>query len=97
MSVVRFLARLVGWLLTPVVAWAASYAGATITAAVLSGAARPQTALLVAFVMGLVSSVVATLIWLRMIRRSRRIQQTLQVTEDGTPAALEATEPPAAP
>ena len=92
----RFLARLVGWLLTPVVAWAASYAGATITAAVLSGAARPQTALLVAFVMGLVSSVVATLIWLRMIRRSRQIQQTLQVTEAGTPAALEATEPPAA-
>ncbi|MEO8448858.1 MAG: hypothetical protein ABI647_03650 [Gemmatimonadota bacterium] len=97
MSVVRFLASLLGWLLTPFLAWAASFLGATIAAALLSNLASPQTALVIAFTLGLASAVVVTVFWLRWIRRSRRIQRTLHITEDGTPEVLSVPEPPASP
>jgi hypothetical protein len=97
MKAVRFLARLFGWLLTPLVAWAASFLGATLTAKLLGasvGDARTQ--LYFAIAGGGVAALVALFGWLRLLRRSPRLQQTLQVEDVGTPIA--AVEPgPAGP
>ncbi|MEZ4585776.1 MAG: hypothetical protein R2909_05185 [Gemmatimonadales bacterium] len=90
MRVVRWVLRFVGWLLTPIVAWAASFVGATAGARLFRSAA-PTTNLILAVVSGAVVAVVVLIGWLRLLRRSPRLQHVLEVTEDGTPvAALEA-------
>lgn len=98
MRVLRFLLRLAGWLLTPLVAWAASFMGAVLGAALSgrTGSALRGVGLTVA--LGLVFAVLATHAWLRLVRRSPELRAALQLGPDGTPILLadpeaEATKP----
>jgi hypothetical protein len=91
------LVRFVGWLLTPLIAWAASFAGATIGAEVSRGANRSTTTLEVSIGVGAVFAMVAAWGWLRFLRRSPRLQEALAVTPEGTPQAAVEGEPPKVP
>ena len=82
---VRVLLRILGWLLTPLVAWAASFLGAWIGALISAGASKPMTTLWVTAICGVVSALAGALGWLRFLRRSPRLQKTLAVAPDGTP------------
>ncbi len=90
MRVIRFVARFFGWLLTPVVAWAASFLGATFTAWIarpIGGSAMTQ---LIATVLGGAAAAALALIgWIRLLGRSARLRQTLNVDPDGVPLAGE--------
>jgi hypothetical protein len=90
--VVRGFLRFVGWLLTPLVAWAASFAGATLGALVGGGiTSNPMTALWITAGFGGLFAVVGAVVWLRLLRRSPKLQETLALDPDGTPLmALEA-------
>jgi hypothetical protein len=83
----RAVLRLVGWLLTPLVAWAASFGGAWLGAAVGGRVASSTTAFWVTVAFGGVCGVVAARAWLRLISRSRKLRETLAVAPDGTPLA----------
>jgi hypothetical protein len=97
-SVGRVLARLVGWLLTPLVAWAASFVGASIGAVVTRGMDRGTTAFWITAGFGAVTAMVSAWAWLRLLRRSPKLQQTLAVAPDGTPlVAIESAPPEDAP
>jgi len=68
----RWLAHLlvvVGWLLTPVMAWFASYVGLWAGALVATRFARPLTMLVVAGAAAAVCAFVALAIWVRFMRR----------------------------
>jgi hypothetical protein len=68
----RWLAHLlvvVGWLLTPVLAWAASYIGLWAGALVATSFARPLTMLAVAGVAAALSGFTALAVWVRFMRR----------------------------
>ena len=92
MTFVRFLARLFGWLLTPVVAWAASFLGAGV-AAWLGGSPSSRNPLVATVLTGGATAALALVLWLRLLRRSPRLQSTLQVAPDASPlVALEGEE-----
>lgn len=94
MSLARGLVRLGGWLLTPLVAWAASFAGAWLGAR-LAGSFKSSTTgayLVIAF--GAVFGLVSAWAWLRYLRRSPRLQKTLAVAPDGTPLAAASEDTP---
>lgn len=91
MRFLHFLARLVGWLLTPLIAWAASFfgawAGAAAAAASVEGA---NLSLGVTIMGGAAAGVGATMLWMRLLRRSPQLREALAVTAEGIPvAALE--------
>lgn len=68
----RWLAHLlvvVGWLLTPVLTWSASYAGLWAGAMIATRFARPLTMLAVAGAAAAVCGFVALAIWVRFMRR----------------------------
>ena len=68
----RWLAHLlvvVGWLLTPVLAWAASYLGLWAGALVATGFARPLTMLAVAGGVAALCGFAALALWVRFMRR----------------------------
>ena len=91
---VRGLSRLVGWLLTPLVAWAASFFGATIGATVTGGLGNGTTAFWITAGFGAVTALLGAWAWLRLLRRSPRLQHTLAVAPDGTPLVAIETAPP---
>ena len=92
--VVRAVSRLVGWLLTPLVAWAASFAGASIGASLTSGMKTGASALWITTGLGLLTALVGAWGWLRLVRRSRKLQETLAVAPDGTPMVVVEHIPP---
>lgn len=68
----RWLAHLLvvaGWLLTPILAWAASYVGLWAGALVATRFARPLTMLLVAAAVAALCGFAALVIWVRFMRR----------------------------
>lgn len=85
MRVLRFLLRLLGWLLTPLVAWAASFSGAVLGAALAGQGARATTGLVLTIAMGFAFAVLGTHGWLRLIRRSPELREALHLGPDGTP------------
>lgn len=85
MKLIKALFRILGWLLTPLVAWAASFGGAWLGAAVSSGAKSTTTTLWVTVITGFVSAILGALVWLQLLRRSPKLQQTLALAPDGTP------------
>ncbi len=94
MTFVRFLARLFGWLLTPVVAWAASFLGAG-AVAWIGPSLSARNHLIATMLAGGATAALALVLWLRLLRKSPRLQDTLQVAPDATPlVALEDEEPP---
>ncbi len=88
------LARGIGWLLTPLVAWAASLYGAWLALAGQARFSSPRTALFTAFGFAVVSGTLIMLVWTQLLRRSPRLRKSLHVTTEGLP---EIEEPPAAP
>ena len=85
--------RLVGWLLTPLIAWAASFVGAGIGAQLGASANRATTTLKVSIGFGAVFAFVAAWSWLHFLRRSPKLQEVLAVTPEGTPEAAVENEP----
>jgi hypothetical protein len=89
--VLRFLARLVGWLLTPLVALAASFFGAWLGLLVTTPIGGSTLAVGVAVLLGAAAAIGTTIFWMRILRRSPELQEALAVTEEGVPvAAVEA-------
>lgn len=88
MKAARLVMRLFGWLLTPLVAWAASFLGATAAASMIGGSGSARTQLVVTIAGGAVAALLALAGWIRLLRRSPRLRQTLQVEDDGTPIAV---------
>ncbi len=90
MPIVRGFARVFGWLLTPVVAWIASFLGAWVAASLTSRALDLRWRLGVVIGMGALAATVSAILWLRLIRRSPTLQTALAVHPDGTPVAADA-------
>lgn len=85
MKIGRFVARFFGWLLTPVVAWAASFFGATVVSWLVSGWAHPRHQLIATVCGGGLTAVIVLVGWLRLLRTSPKLRDTLRVDADGTP------------
>jgi hypothetical protein len=83
--VLRFLLRFLGWLLTPLVAWAASFIGAWLASMAVAGMPDPNDALVLTLAGGAVAAVSITFLWMRFLRRSPKVQEVLQVTAEGVP------------
>jgi len=91
------IARGIGWLLTPLVAWAASLYGAWLA---LAGQARftsPRAALYTAFGVAVVSGTIILILWTQLLRRSPRLRKSLHVTPEGLPEIEETPPPPPPP
>jgi len=90
-----------GWLLTPVVALAATFLGAFLGTVIAGWLPNPVHGVVLTVVMGALAGYVTVHYWLRAIRRSPRLQHALHVLPDGTPEAAaegaEESEPPAEP
>jgi hypothetical protein len=93
--VLRFLLRFLGWLLTPLVAWAASFIGAWLVSMAVAGLADPNDALVLTLAGGAVAAVSITFLWMRFLRRSPKVQEVLQVTAEGVPIVAVDEEPSA--
>jgi len=85
----RALARVFGWLLTPVLAWAASFFGAVGGALLAMRVREPRDGILVTAVVGGVVSFLAIHFWLRFLRRHREVQEALAVSAEGTPLLVD--------
>ncbi len=90
MPIVRGFARVFGWLLTPVVAWIASFLGAWVAASLTSRDLDLRWRLGVVIGTGALAATVSAILWLRLIRRSPTLQTALAVHPDGTPVAADA-------
>lgn len=91
---VRVLFRILGWLLTPLVAWIASFVGAGFGAWISASADNPMTGFWVTVGCGAVTAIAGAWAWLRFLRLHPRLQRTLEVAPDGTPLIALEGEPP---
>jgi hypothetical protein len=82
---VRLVFRAFGWLLTPFMAWAASFFGCVAGAMLATRIRDPFTGLIVTAITGGVTGFTGLLLWLRLLRSSPEIREVLAVSEDGTP------------
>jgi len=81
----RLVFRVFGWLLTPFLAWAASFFGAVGGALIAMRIVDPVDGLAVTALCGAVTGFSAILAWLHYLRQSPEAREVLAVTEDGTP------------
>lgn len=93
---VRLLFRIFGWLLTPFMAWAASFFGAVAGALIAMRIADPVDGLAVTALCGAIAGFAVLILWLRYLRRSPEVREVLAVTEDGTPDTTEILMEPSA-
>jgi sensor c-di-GMP phosphodiesterase-like protein len=89
MRVARFFARLVGWLLTPFIAWAASFIGAIFGASIAKGVHSPGTGLIITLACGAIAGLGTLGVVIHYLRRSPRLRHALHVTEDAIPDTTE--------
>ena len=91
----RLLFRIFGWLLTPFLAWAASFFGAVGGALIAMRIEDPIRGLAVTALCGALTGFSVLIAWLGYLRRSPEVREVLAVTEDGTPDTIDllATEP----
>jgi hypothetical protein len=92
---IRLLFRIFGWLLTPFLAWAASFFGAVGGALVAMRLEDPVEGLVLTALFGALTGFAALIAWLGYLRRSPEVREVLAVTEDGTPDTTEILIPPA--
>jgi hypothetical protein len=92
---VRLLFRIFGWLLTPFLAWAASFFGAVAGALLAMRLEDPVRGLIITAVCGGIAGFACLIFWLRYLRQSPEIREVLAVTEDGTPDTTEMAIEPA--
>ncbi len=88
MRVLKFLTRLLGWLLTPLVESAASFFGEIGGAVHASGVADPVHGLILSAACALIAALVVTAVWLKVLRKSPEVREVLGVDEAGVPEAL---------
>lgn len=88
MKVLRFVARLFGWLLTPIVASAASFFGAAGGAMIAGSIDNPMTGLITSGLCALIAAVVVTWFWLHWLRLRPEVRHVLGVDETGAPEAF---------
>jgi hypothetical protein len=81
----RILALVIGWLLTPLVVWAASLLGAWIGASAAYVMPTADSALVTTIGGGAAAGLVAALLWMRLLRRSPRLRRSLAITREGIP------------
>lgn len=82
---IRLLFRIFGWLLTPLLALAASFFGAAGGALLAMRIPDPIHGLIVTAACGGLAGFLTVIAWLRYLRRSPQVREVLAVTEDGTP------------
>jgi hypothetical protein len=85
----RLLFRIFGWLLTPFLAWAASFFGAVGGALIAMRIKDPIRGLAVTALCGALTGFAVLIAWLGYLRRSPEAREVLAVTEDGTPDTIE--------
>ncbi len=90
----RLLFRIFGWLLTPLLAWAASFFGAVGGALLAIRIANPLHGLAITAVCGAIAGYATLWVWLQYLVRHPEVREVLAVTEHGTPDTTEfVTEP----
>ncbi|MEP7325418.1 MAG: hypothetical protein ABI836_05665 [Gemmatimonadota bacterium] len=94
MKVLKILLRIMGWLLTPLVAWAASFIGASIGAVIARRVGSPTTGLVITAACGAIAGLGTLAVVIHYLRRSPRLRQVLHVTEDAIPVTSEFLAPP---
>ena len=94
---IRLFFRIFGWLLTPFLAWAASFFGAVAGALLAIKLDDPVKGLVVTALCGGIAGFAALIAWLHYLRRSPEVREVLAVTEDGTPDTTELTTVPDVP
>jgi hypothetical protein len=77
--------RVFGWLLTPFLAWAASFFGAVAGALIAMRIENPVDGLAVTALCGALTGFAAIIAWLHYLRQNPEAREVLAVTEDGTP------------
>ena len=82
---IRLLFQIFGWLLTPFLAWAASFFGSVGGSLLARRITDPFVGIGVTALVGGVSGFAAIILWLRLLRTSPEMRQALAVTADGTP------------
>jgi hypothetical protein len=92
---VRVLFRVFGWLLTPFLAWAASFFGAVGGALIAMKVQDPVQGLAVTALCGALTGFTALIVWLRYLRQTPEAREVLAVTEDGTPDTVDLSLPAA--
>lgn len=81
----RLFLRAFGWLLTPFMAWAASFFGCVAGEVIATHMASPLRGLLLSAVLGAAAGFAGLIGWLRLLRRSPELQEALAVTPEGVP------------
>lgn len=82
---IRLFLRAFGWLLTPFMAWAASFFGCVAGEVIAARMVDPKQGLLLSAGLGAVAGFVTLILWLRLLRRSPELQEALAVTAEGVP------------
>jgi hypothetical protein len=90
------LVRIIGWLLTPLVAWAASFYGAWLLLQAQGQFENPRHAVYAAFAVALVAGILLMIAWMQLLRRSPRLRHSLHVDREGLPVLDESPEAEAA-
>ena len=90
----RLLLRATGWLLTPVVALAAGFLGATLGTLLAAALPNPIHGVALTIVTSALAGFVSVHYWLRALRHSPRLQHALHVLPDGTPEVAAEAPPP---
>src|SRR5262245_4382836 len=79
------LLRVIGWLLTPLVVWAASLWGAWTALRITVGFSNPRSGLFTALGVAVLTGTIALYLWMQLLRRSPRLRKSLRVTREGLP------------
>ncbi len=89
MRLLRLAVRILGWLLTPFVAWAASHLGGLLGSVLAGRVSSPRAGLAVTILTAAIVGFGGLLAWLKFLRRSPELQRVLHVAEDATPDTSE--------
>lgn len=85
MRLLRLLLRVFGWLLTPFMAWAASFFGCVAGEVIATTMEDPKQGLFLSAGLGALTGFLTLIFWLRLLRRSPELQEALAVTPEGVP------------
>lgn len=86
-TAVRFIFRLIGWLLTPLVVLTTATLGATLGFLITREWPANLGLLSFALICGLLGALLGALAWTRLLRRSPQLREALAVTASGLPEA----------
>lgn len=95
MPVLRLLLRILGWLLTPLVATAASFLGAVLGTVVAEWVDSPTVGLIITVALGAATGFTTLVFWFRLLRHNPKLTHALDLdsTVESPIVALAAAEP----